>query len=151
MTEPGAVGRTAATSGGRRELLVVLTLLLVAAVTLLAAGNGEPVARGAGLFALAATGGIVATRTVGRRIVGVVTALVGVVDVVAAASWSVVLGGGLLVVAGVATTWRAPRWPSLSSRYESQQTSAASPTRHAHDLWNALDKGEDPTQGDGDV
>ena len=151
MTEPGVAQPVTSAARGRRELLVVLALLVVAAVTLLAAGHGEPVARGGGLFALAAIGGILATRNLGRRLVGVVTALIGGVTIAAASSWSVTIGGMLLGVAGVVTTWRAARWPSMSARYDAPASTAANPTRRSHDLWDALDKGEDPTKGDDDV
>ena len=130
----------------------MLVLLGVSAVLLLGVGKGETAARGGGLFALAAVGGVLATRSLGRRLVGVVTVLVGVLVVVAGEAWSVVTGGVLLVLAGAGTAWRATRWPSMSGRYDAGARAAAAaganPTRRSHDLWDALDRGEDPTGED---
>ncbi len=131
---------------------MVLGALGVSAGLLLAVGHGEAAARGGGLFALAAVGGVVATRGLGRRLVGVVTALVGVLVVATGEAWSVATGGTLLVLAGAATAWRATRWPSLSGRYDAGAGGTAragsNPARRSHDLWDALDRGEDPTRED---
>lgn len=66
-------------------------------------------------------------------------------------AWPVlaVLGGMLGVVAGVLSAVRGRRWPALPRRYE--RAGAAAPggggTGELHDdtAWNALDRGEDPT------
>jgi hypothetical protein len=40
--------------------------------------------------------------------------------------------------------WRlAPRWPTMSSRYDAPATRASEPDET--DLWKALDAGHDPT------
>jgi hypothetical protein len=127
-------------------------MLVVSAVLLLGLGHGVTAARGGGLFALAAVGGVLATRRFGRRLVGVVTVLVGVLVVVTGGAWSVVTGGLLLVLAGAGTAWRATRWPSMSGRYDAGAAAASAagvdPARRSHDLWDALDRGEDPTRQD---
>ena len=95
---------------------------------------------------------MLATRSLGRRLVGVVTVLVGVLVVLTGEAWSVVTGGVLLVLAGAGTAWRATRWPSMSGRYDAGAPAAAaagaSPTHRSPDLWDALDRGEDPTGED---
>ena len=68
------------------------------------------------------------------------------------ASWWVVsaLGGVLVVVAGVAAIVRGATWPGMSSRYENAATGTAAArvvdTGSSKDLWDALDRGEDPTE-----
>ena len=68
------------------------------------------------------------------------------------ASWWIlaVLGGVLVALAGVSALVRGATWPGMSSRYEnaaSKQTAArAADTGSSKDLWDALDRGEDPTE-----
>jgi uncharacterized membrane protein (TIGR02234 family) len=69
-----------------------------------------------------------------------------------------VAGGLLLLAAGLLALRHGPSWPAMSSRYD--RAGAARPDRaraaasrrpapvdpdRAEDLWNALDRGEDPT------
>jgi uncharacterized membrane protein (TIGR02234 family) len=54
-----------------------------------------------------------------------------------------VLGGVLIVAGAVVTVLRAGTWPGPTSRYERATARAARPA----DDWEALDRGEDPTQG----
>lgn len=67
------------------------------------------------------------------------------------ASWWVLaaLGGVLVAVAGVVAVVRGAAWPGMSSRYENAASKkAAAPvvdTGSSKDLWDALDRGEDPT------
>lgn len=140
---------------GRRGPVVVVVLLAVAA-TVLFAGGGAGVGRGAALFCLAAIGGVLATRRIGRRLVGVAVVLVGGLAVVASHLWLVRLSGLLMVAAGVLVTWLGPRWAGLSSRYQGAGEGGPAPGQDAgppepggsgrpQDLWDALDRGEDPT------
>lgn len=120
---------------------------------------------------LAGTGALLATRGVARRVVGLVLLLVGVVlgaaggygllgldrgaaGAVAMAWPGLTACGGLLAAAGaVATLARGGRWPAMGARYEraaARRAGAAEPGRSADDprsLWDALDRGEDPTLG----
>ncbi|WP_435133072.1 TIGR02234 family membrane protein [Actinacidiphila sp. bgisy144] len=60
-----------------------------------------------------------------------------------------VLGGVLLLLAGLTALRYGSRWPAMSSstRYERPSTAAARPVDpdRPEDLWKALDRGEDPT------
>ncbi len=69
--------------------------------------------------------------------------------------WAACVGGGLLsLAAGVATAWRGPRWPAMSSKYSGPGATpgpAAGRLQAAADdqvtAWDALDRGADPTLG----
>lgn len=64
--------------------------------------------------------------------------------VVAAVGLALVVAGGGLVLA------RGSRWGGLSSRYEAPGTSASRRASGSEaDTWQALDRGEDPTDADG--
>ena len=124
-----------------------------------------------GWVALAATAGIIATRSWGRIVVAVIALLAGLMgagaaiafavrssEVVSGAlaglaggapvapvqvhpAWLLALIGGLLVVAAAVTTVLHGRsWPSLGARYERPPGD-----RPAANAWDALDKGQDPT------
>jgi len=124
-----------------------------------------------GWVALAATAGIVATRSWGRVIVAVIALLAGLVGAVAAVAfaigstdmvtaavgatatgvpfapvqvrpaWALASAGGLLVaLAAAATVLRGRSWPALGARYE-----RSAGDRPATNAWDALDKGQDPT------
>jgi uncharacterized membrane protein (TIGR02234 family) len=69
------------------------------------------------------------------------------------ASWWLlaVVGGVLVTLAGVAAVARGGSWPGMSSRYENAAapaTARAADTGTAKDLWDALDRGEDPTDAE---
>jgi uncharacterized membrane protein (TIGR02234 family) len=59
--------------------------------------------------------------------------------------WPALTGccGVLVLLAGVLIAWRGHRWRAMSARYESRPASSERPG--AATLWNALDRGEDPT------
>ena len=62
--------------------------------------------------------------------------------------WVCVAGGLVLVLAGLLTAVRGPRWAALSRRYDApaaRSEAPADPTERS--LWEALDRGEDPTGG----
>ena len=55
----------------------------------------------------------------------------------------VVLAGGVLLAAtGILVAARGPKWAGLSAKYDAPTAPRES------DLWDALDRGEDPTAGD---
>ncbi|NUP54079.1 MAG: Trp biosynthesis-associated membrane protein, partial [Catenulispora sp.] len=68
------------------------------------------------------------------------------------ASWWLlaVAGGVLIALAGLAAVLRGAAWPGMSSRYENaaakSSPAARADTGTAKDLWDALDRGEDPTE-----
>ena len=126
-----------------------------------------------GLVGLAGVVALAATRRTGRVLVGAVLVATGggvVAAVLSAFStalaeelpdqptdavatltvWSVLtgLGGVLLVAAGLLTVARGRSWAELGQRYEApagaaQQAPSEQPTDKG--LWEALDRGEDPT------
>ena len=60
-------------------------------------------------------------------------------------------GAAAIVLAGLATAWRGPRWPVMSARFErprSGDAAAATPARPAADsatMWESLSRDLDPT------
>ncbi len=62
-----------------------------------------------------------------------------------------VAGGALLAVAGAVTAARGRKWPSLSRKYDAPGSRAGadatggSEPQEAHDMWDSLDRGKDPT------
>jgi uncharacterized membrane protein (TIGR02234 family) len=69
--------------------------------------------------------------------------------------WVAALGGLFLAVAGLAALVQGRNWPGMSSRYDapggrtSRAPAAAPPEpedRRPEDMWQALDRGEDPTE-----
>ncbi|GAA0734804.1 Trp biosynthesis-associated membrane protein [Dactylosporangium roseum] len=117
-----------------------------------------------GAVSLAGAGALLATRGVARAVVGAVLALSGAGIAVAAL---VTLGQDVIVVwpllctvaavvvavAGVATIRFGRTWPEMGARYERPKTTVEqrAPKRPASqaELWDALDRGEDPTTRDG--
>lgn len=65
--------------------------------------------------------------------------------------WITAAGGALLLVAGLLVAVHGPRWSALGRRYESPVAAAdpgpaeKRPATGERDLWEALDRGEDPT------
>ena len=131
--------------------------------------------RALGLVGLAGVVALAATRRWGRVVVGVLLALVGLgvlalvagTDLAAEAvrsvpvaqaggpaegvrptGWRAVTGAGglLLAAAGALVAVRGRRWAGLGRRYDAPAARpAAVPTGPAQ-LWDALDRGEDPTE-----
>ncbi|MEQ4304511.1 Trp biosynthesis-associated membrane protein [Plantactinospora sp. B6F1] len=125
------------------------------------------------LVGLAATGAVLGTRGIGRRLVGGLLALVGVglaagagyaglgTDTEVAAGWPLLcaLGGLLAGAAGAFTAVRSGGWPVMGARYERGRSAGAGPEsplltpdgrvdgRRTAAAWDALDRGEDPTVG----
>ena len=136
-------------------------------------GDLAPAAQTLALAALAAIVAVLATAGVWRRLVGVVIALCGAGAVALAVAaldgsaaveaalrrqpmaaadaamaapgpWAylAVAGGALLVVAGLTAMVRGGRWAGMSARYERRAPTAKSAERS---MWEALDRGDDPT------
>lgn len=120
---------------GRRGLSTACGLLVAGGVCLFLDDLGS-----LGLLALAGVAGLLATHGILRRIVGAVLATAGIGS--AAVGWPGVgvVGGALVVAAGIITAVASASWPALGSRYadRSGRTGPADP-------WTALDHGDDPT------
>jgi hypothetical protein len=129
-------------------------------------------AAAAGWVAAACAAGIVATRGWGRVIIGMVAALAGLaagigavtfilsrgplvataladdqVIAVAGNAWWVIAGicGLAVTVSGAVTVLHGRRWPTLSARYERTPQAATGDSSSAMHMWDALDRGDDPT------
>jgi hypothetical protein len=113
-----------------------------------------------GVVALAGAGALFATRAAARWAVGVLLVLAGAGTAVASlvtlgdevkVAWPLLctLGGLVVLAAGVVTIRAGRSWPGMSARYE-RPSAAVPPKENASqaDLWDALDRGEDPTRGD---
>jgi hypothetical protein len=130
--------------------------------------QAEPLLLAMALVALAGAGALLATRNVLRIAVGVVLVLSGIGVLGAAghgiftisgvrAGWplAAIVGAALIVLAGLRAVVRARRWPTMSSRYERPLPGPAvledapqysGPSRSDVAMWDALDRGEDPTR-----
>ncbi|HEY1179984.1 MAG TPA: Trp biosynthesis-associated membrane protein [Phytomonospora sp.] len=110
------------------------------------------------LVALAGSIALYATRGAARTVLAVVIALAGAAVTIGGGYglaaepgvWPVATTlGGLAVLAIAALALRAgARWPHMSNRYEragAKPAAATSVPDDPVDLWNALDRGEDPT------
>ncbi|GAA4040718.1 Trp biosynthesis-associated membrane protein [Nonomuraea soli] len=143
----------------KREMWLWLGVTALGAVAvLLAAGRewgaasdpaGAPALTPPALAALAGVVAVLAAKGLGRRIVGGLIALCGVITVIAAwgpfgTVWPyVAIGGGLLVLlGGIATVVRGVRWQAMSERYGRDRPRTEDGDRS---MWDALDRGEDPT------
>jgi uncharacterized membrane protein (TIGR02234 family) len=113
--------------------------------------GGVLVLAGAGLIvrSITAAGSMSATRA--RSLVRarhVTVDLTGVTPHVSTSPvWPVlsVVGGVLVLVAGVLIAWRGHRWLAMSARYEAPADPARDQARASTTMWSALDRGEDPT------
>jgi hypothetical protein len=108
------------------------------------------------LVALAGAGALLATRGLLRAAVGVLLLLSGlglaggaVARLVAGASpgWplATALGGLIVAGAGLLTVARGREWPGMGARYD-RPVRAPGPPRSESQIWDALDRGEDPTR-----
>ncbi|MEV8514714.1 Trp biosynthesis-associated membrane protein [Dactylosporangium sp. NPDC051484] len=114
-----------------------------------------------GVVALAGAGALLATRAAARLVVGALLILSGAGVVVAAlvtlgddvkVVWPLLctLGGLVVLAAGLVTARAGRSWPGMGARYERLSAAEKKPDRPASqaELWDALDRGEDPTSGD---
>jgi len=106
---------------------------------------------------MAGAGALLALKGVLRKVIGALLTATGLGCVAAAAAglaggadpfWpALAIVGGLVVAAtGALTVKAAGSWPSMGARYERpvhQQVPKKSESKA--DLWDALDRGEDPT------
>jgi LPXTG-motif cell wall-anchored protein len=128
----------------------------------------EPWLTALALVALAGAGALLATRGRSRSLVGVVLVLAGLgvlagggysLATVAhvAVVWPVLAMVGALGVGygGVAAALRSGSWPAMGGRYERPRAPAtpaedapqhSGPSRSDVAMWDALDRGEDPTR-----
>jgi hypothetical protein len=121
----------------------------------------QPWLIGLAVVGLAGTGALLATRGVVRRVLGALLVLAGAgvaagailarsgIDPGSASPvWPVacVAGGATLAVAGVLAARHGHLWSAMSARYERRPAApASSDAASGRDLWDALDRGEDPT------
>jgi uncharacterized membrane protein (TIGR02234 family) len=59
--------------------------------------------------------------------------------------WAVLLGGLLVLGAGMLVAWRGTRWPVMSSRYERPASRKPPAATDPASLWESLSQGLDPT------
>jgi len=59
--------------------------------------------------------------------------------------WAVLLGGLLVLGAGLLVAWRGTRWPVMSSRYERPASRKPPAAADPASLWESLSQGLDPT------
>jgi uncharacterized membrane protein (TIGR02234 family) len=66
--------------------------------------------------------------------------------ILAGAPWraAALAGAAAIVLAGLATAWRGPRWPVMSARFE-----RAAPPDDTASMWESLSRDVDPTLDDG--
>ncbi|MGY1803957.1 Trp biosynthesis-associated membrane protein [Blastococcus sp. SYSU D00922] len=139
-------------------------------VETLSGADAAPLVPATGLVLLAAAVALLAVRSAGRVVVGLlmavaggvlawsgIRALAGGLDVDGAAveiiaSWPVlaVLAGLLGAAAGVVVVLRGRSWPGMGRRYERTPEGAPPPREQTDEdrsqtAWKALDRGEDPT------
>ena len=130
-----------------------------AGVLLAVLGAGAALAASAGPTASAV---IAAARGKGAGEVG--GALAGIViagpgrAVLAGAPWraAALTGAVVIVLAGLATVWRGPRWPVMSARFQGGSGGMGPPGRGGlrgvappSDMWESLSRDVDPTVDDG--
>lgn len=106
------------------------------------------------IVGLAGALALVATKGAARAVVSVLIAVSGLGALAGgvyglaehAGAWPVAtaLGGVLVLVAGGSALRSGRSWPHMSSRYE-RPAKAAPVSDDPATLWNALDRGEDPT------
>ena len=59
--------------------------------------------------------------------------------------WAVLLGGLLVLGAGMLVAWRGTRWPVMSSRYDRPASRKPPAATDPASLWESLSQGLDPT------
>jgi hypothetical protein len=187
-----SVPASATTQPGRRGLGIAVTgCVLSGAVALFAVGRvwlhytvprtgladlraaatGHATAGAAGTLALVVLAGVVvlpATRGLGRRIAGVLIALVGIgylavltiafttdqLDIPEASTytdgrttawpWIALVAAVVAVATGVFAALASGGWPAMGRRYESAGSAKRGPVTETS-IWDRLDEGDDPT------
>ncbi|KOV85915.1 hypothetical protein ADL03_09710 [Nocardia sp. NRRL S-836] len=95
------------------------------------------------LLGLAAVAAVVAVSGVARRVLGVVLVVVGVAAAFGG-HWLAVAGGVLVAASGAVQVAFGARMPKIGMG--GQKTRAEDPEK---DMWRALERGDDPTDGPG--
>lgn len=137
-------------------LVAALGLVALAGVTTVLATRGAGRLATGVLLMLAGAGVIVASvqvrlhlhdavRPAAERISGVPGATA---QQVRATAWPAVtvVGGVLVSAAGVLTAVRGGNWPALSARYDAPGGGSPAAPAEPEAIWEALDRGEDPTR-----
>lgn len=121
-------------------------------------GSLVPALTASAVVGLAAVLALLATRGRARLVVAGVVIASGAGTVAAALygfcvyadvnAWPVVAGlGGLgLLAVGIRALRRSPDWPAMSTRYERTATTDDESPRDSAELWDAIDRGQDPTR-----
>jgi len=67
--------------------------------------------------------------------------------ILAGAPWraAAVAGAVVILLAGLATVWRGPRWPVMSARFERPQPRGAALRANTETMWESLSRDVDPT------
>lgn len=140
-------GRARRVVGGVLAVFGVITVAAVSvhlsAADVLAASHGTAVSQAGSVIAGNAPGG-------GGGVAGSLPGVGAAEHVVTVGfPWreTAMLGGLLVVVAGVAVAWRGGRWPTMSSRYDAPGGEQRPATADAASMWEALSQGVDPTDG----
>ena len=118
--------------------------------------GGPDLARGLALVGLAGSAALLLLGPTGRRAVaaclalsgaGIVAATVGTALRVGLTGWAAVTAtaGSVLFAAGVWCLLRAGLWSAPSTRYERTNRTERTDAGAGRQLWDALDRGEDPT------
>ncbi len=134
----------------RRAVGVLLAVLGAGAAAAVMAGLrtsavlAAAVAKGAGALGGSLGGSTTSGGSSGGAVHEIVIAGPGRA-ILAGAPWraAALAGAAAIVLAGLATAWRGPRWPVMSARFER----AAPPDRHAN-MWESLSRDVDPTVDD---
>jgi hypothetical protein len=135
--------KTGATTGaltGARGLALAMVACIVAAAVLIWLGDGLLDALGA--VGIAGAGALVATKGTLRRAVGVLLVVTGA-GAVAYLEIASVLCGLVVAAAGVLAIRFGRDWPAMGARYD--RTAHPVQLDQKLDMWDAMDRGEDPT------
>lgn len=140
------------------------TMALAVTTSALSASSIAPFAAAMPIVGFAGLAGVIGSKGVVRRIIGVLLVVAGavlawagvqaavslqvgdtigrdgaeIVEVATGFPWLAALSGVVLSVGGAAVMARGQLWPSLGSKYERS-------TRQPRDAWESLDRGIDPT------
>jgi Tryptophan-associated transmembrane protein (Trp_oprn_chp) len=141
-----------------RRSLALGSMLGGSVLALVLAWTGGPnsgeVTRAPALVALVGTVLVGVLGVLGRRVIGLLLAMLGVAMAVlgavlsGSAAWARVgyaVGGVLIATGGVLTAITAARWPAPADRFSAKQNRALAATDDPAELWQAMDAGLDPT------
>ncbi len=145
-----------------QQLVPLASALALAALACLAAviATRSVLRRAAGALLAVLGAGAAAAASAGPRAASVLAAarastqhqviVTGPTRVImAGAPWraAAVAGAVAIMLAGLATVWRGPRWPAMSSRFE--RTPARQRGADSASMWESLSRDVDPTVDDG--